>query len=121
MLPITVGFKGREMSMLGIPLHMCSHANPNIFSSPSSILFFSHLPMVWYVHFRTTKKVAVAKELISLIKNRIHNGCNIQCEYNNASSKRKKIKLLELAKVTLTPSHPLFVEGGLKKIFFNSW
>ena len=104
--------------MLSISTHMCIQANPNTFFFPGSILSFSYLLIVWYVYFRTTKKVAVTKQLISLIKNGIHNGCNIQREYNNASSERKKINLSELAKVTLPPpSHPLLIEGGLTKIF----
>lgn len=108
------------MSMLTISSHMCSQANHDVSSSPSSTLFFSYLPMVWYVHFRTTKKITVTKQLISLIKNRIHNGCNIQREFNNGSSKQKKINLLKLAKVTLTPpSPPLRIEGGVTKLFLK--
>ena len=108
------------MSMLCISSHMCIQANPKTFFSPGSTLFFSYLPMVWYVHFRTTKKVAVAKELISLIKNRIHNGCNIQREYNNASSELKKLILLALAKVTLTSLPPFtHIERSHKNIFRN--
>ena len=106
------------MSMLCVSSHMCSQATPNTFFSPGATLFFSYLTMVWYVHFRTTKKVAVAKQLISLFKNRIHNGCNIQCRQKNKNLIYIKINLLELAKVNLTPpSHPLLIEGGLTKIF----
>ena len=109
------------MSMLSISSHMCSQATHDTSSLPGSTLFFSYMSIVVYVNFRTLMSNQKYKLLILLNNIRFHNGCNIQCEYNNASSKRKKIKLLELAKVTLTPSHPLFVEGGLKKIFFNSW
>ena len=110
------------MSMLSISSHMCSQATHDVSSSPSSTLFFSYLSMVWYVHFRTTKKVTVTKQLISLIKNGIHNGCNIQREYNNASSEHKKINLSELAKVTLTPLPPFTCRGrSHKNIFRNSW
>ena len=122
MLLITVGFRGGEMSMLSISSHMCSQATHDVSSSPSSTLFFSYLLMVWYVHFRTTKKVTVTKQLISLIKNGIHNGCNIQCQYNNASSERKKINLLRLVNMTLTPLPPFTYRGrSHKNIFRNSW
>ena len=105
------------MSMLSISSHMCSQATHHVFSSPSSTLFFLYLLMVWYVHFRTIKKVTVTKQLISFDKSEIHNGCNIQREYNNTSSECKKINLFKLLKVTLPPSHPLRIEGGLTKIF----
>ena len=72
---------------------------------------------VWYVNFRTTKKVIISKQLLSLDKNRNHNGYNIQREYNNSSSEYKKINLLSLIKAILTPSHHLLIEGGLTKIF----
>ena len=122
MLLITVGFRGGEMSMLSISSHMCSQATHDVSSSPSSTLFFSYLLIVWYVHFRTTKKVTVTKQLISLDKNGFHNGCNIQREYNNASSERKKINLLELAKMNLTPLPPCTYRGrSHKNIFRNSW
>ena len=106
--------------MLSISSHMCRQANSNTFFSSGSVLFFSYLLIVWYVHFRTTKKVAVTKQLISLIKNGIHNGCNIQCEYNNANSKHKKTTLLEFAKVTLTPLTPfIYRRMSQKNIFRN--
>ncbi len=108
------------MSMLSISSHMCSQATRNVSSFPNSTLFFSYLLMVWYVHFRTTKKVTVTKQLISLDKNGVHNGCNIQREYNNASSECKKINLSELAKVTLTPLPPFTYRGrSYKNIFRN--
>ncbi len=97
------------MSMLSISSHMCSQATHDVSSFPRSTLFFSYLLMVWYVHFRTTKKVTVTKQLISFDKSEIHNGYNIQREYINASSERKKINLLELEKVTLTPPPTLYV------------
>lgn len=94
------------MSMLSISSHMCSQATHVVSSPPSSTLFFSYLPMVWYVHFRTTKQVTVSKQLISLIKNGIHNGCNIQCELNNDGSLQKNFNLLQPIKVTLAPLPP---------------
>jgi len=107
------------MSMLTISSHMCSQANHDVSSSPSSTLFFSYLPMVWYVHFRTTKKITVTKQLTSLIKNRIHNGCNIQCEFNNDCSKQKNINLLKLEKVTFAPLPPFMHRWRCRKIIFK--
>ena len=107
------------MSMLSISSHMCSQATHGVFSSPSSTLFFLYLLMVWYVHFRTTKKVTVIKQLISLDKNGIHNGCNIQCEHNNPYQELEKNNSFRLVRTTFTPSHPLPVEGGVKKIFLE--
>ena len=110
------------MSMLCVSSHMCSQATPNTFFSPGATLFFSYLTMVWYAHFRTTKKVAVAKQLISLFKNRIHNGCNIQRAYNKPSCERKKNNLLPLVKATLTPLPPFIYRGrSQKNIFRNLW
>ena len=105
--------------MLSISSHMCRQANSNTFFSSGSVLFFSYLLIVWYVHFRATKKVAVTKQLISLIKNGIHNGCNIQCEFNNDSSKQKKINLLKLEKVTLAPLPPFTYRWRYHKNIFK--
>ena len=108
--------------MLSISSHMCSQATHEVSSSPSSTLFFSYLLMVWYVHFRTTKKVTVTKQLISLDKNGVHNGRNIQRAYNKPSCERKKINLLPLVKATLTPLPPFTYRGrSHKNIFRNSW
>lgn len=110
------------MSMLRISSHMCGQATHDVSSFPRSTLFFSNLPMVWYDNFRTTKKVIVTKQLISLIKNEIYNGCNIQRAYNKPSCERKKINLLPLVKATLTPLPPFTYRGGShKNIFRNSW
>ena len=103
------------MSMLSISSHMCSQATHDVSSFPRLTLFFSYLLMVWYVHFRTTKKVTVTKQLISFDKSEIHNGCNIQGAYNKPSSERKKVNLLELAKVTLPPLPPFTYRGRSHK------
>ena len=107
------------MSMLSISSHMCSQATHDVSSFPRLILFFSYLLMVWYVHFRTTKKVTVTKQLISFDKSEIHNGCNIQCEFNNDSSKQKKINLLKLEKVTFAPLPPFMHRWRCHKIIFK--
>ena len=110
------------MSMLSISSHMCSQATQDTSSSPGSTLFFSYMRTVWYVNFRTTKKVIISKQLLSLDKNRNHNGYNIQREYNNPSSEHKKINLLRLIKATLTPLPPSAYRGrSHKNIFRNSW
>ena len=110
------------MSMLSISSHMCSQATRNVSSFPSSIIFFSYLLMIWYVHFRTTKKVTVTKQLISLDKNGDHNGRNIQRAYNKPSCERKKIYLRLLVNATLTPLPPFTYRGrSQKNIFRNSW
>jgi hypothetical protein len=120
MLLITVGFRGGEMSMLSISSHMCSQTTHNTSSSPGSTLFFSYMRMVVYVNFRTLMSDQQYKLLILLNTIRFHNGCNIQREYNNASSERKKINLSELAKVTLTPLPPFTYRGrSYKNIFRN--
>ena len=105
------------MSMLSISSHMCSQTTHNPSSSPGSTLFFSYMRMVVYVNFRTLMSNQKYKILILLNKIPFHNVCNIQREYNNVSSERKKINLSELPKVTLTPSHSLCIEGDLTKIF----
>ena len=108
------------MSMLSISSHMCSQTTHDVSSFPSSTLFFSYLVMVWYVHFRTIKKVTATKRLISLDKNGIYNGCNIQREYNNPSSEQKKINLLQLIKATLTPPPPSAYRGRSHKNIFRN-
>ena len=105
------------MSMLSVSSCMCSQATHYTSSSPGSTLFFSYMRTVWYVNFRTTKKVIISKQLLSLDKNRNHNGSSIQCAYNKPSPELKKINLLQLVKATLTPSHHLRIEGDLTKIF----
>ena len=104
--------------MLSVSSYMCSQATHDTSSSPGSTLFFSYMRTFVYVNFRTLMSNQKYKLLILLNNIRFHNGCNIQREFNNASSERKKVNLLELAKVNLTPhSHPLLIEGGLTKIF----
>ena len=110
------------MSMLSISSHMCSQATHDTSSSPGSTLFFSYISMVVYVNFRTLMSDQKYKLLILLNYIRFNNGYNIQREYNNASSERKKINLSELAKVTLTPLPPFTCRGrSHKNIFRNSW
>ena len=105
------------MSMLSVSSYMCSQATHDTSSSPGSTLFFSYMRTVVYVNFRTLMSNQKYKLLILLNNIRFHNGSSIQCAYNKPSSERKKINLSELAKVTLTPSHSLCIEGDLTKIF----
>ena len=108
------------MSMLSVSSYMCSQATHDTSSSPGSTLFFSYMRTVWYVNFRTTKKVIISKQLLSLDKNRNHYGYNIQREYNNYSSERKKINLLRIIKAILIPLPPLvFRRRSHKNIFTN--
>ena len=108
------------MSMLSVSSYMCSQATQDTSSSPGSTLFFSYMRTVWYVNFRTTKKVIISKQLLSLDKNRNHNGYNIQCKYNYPCSEPIKNNLLSLIKATYTPLPPLtYRERSQKNIFRN--
>lgn len=108
------------MSMLSVSSYMCSQATQDTSSSPGSTLFFSYMRTVWYVNFRTTKKVIISKQLLSLDKNRNHNGYNIQREYNNSSSEYKNINLLSLIKAILTPLPPSTYRGRSHKNIFTN-
>ena len=105
--------------MLSVSSHMCSQATHNTSFSPGSILFFSYMSMVVYVNFRTLMSNQKYKLLILLNKIRFHNGCNIQCEFNNDSSKQKKINLLKLEKVTFAPLPPFMHRWRCHKIIFK--
>lgn len=106
--------------MLNISSYMCGQANLGTSYSPGSILFFSYMCTVWYVNFRTTKKSIISKRLLSLYKNEIHKGYNIQREYNNSSSEYKKINLLSLIKAMLISLPPsVYRRRSHKNIFTN--